>query len=57
MTQRTLNLIKGIATGIEAIAVAVVTYTCDSGIATAVNSAIIIGINAIVEICGKFVKE
>lgn len=57
MTQKTFNLIKGIATGCEAIAVAVVTYCCDAGMAAAVNSAIVIAVNAGIEICGKFVKE
>lgn len=57
MTTKVFNLIKGVATGVEAIAVAVITYCCDGGTAAAINGAIVIAVNAALEICKKFVKE
>lgn len=60
MTQKVFNLVKGVAAGVEMIAVAAVTYYVgakDASLAAAINASITIGITAVVEICGKFVKE
>lgn len=57
MSEKTFNLIKGVATGCEAIAVAVVAYCCEPATAAAVNGSIVIAVQAGLEICKKFVKE
>ena len=57
MTQKTYNLIKGIANGVQVIAVAVVSYCCAPGMAAAVNASILIAVQAGLEICEQFVKE
>lgn len=49
-------LVSGIVGGIQAIGVAIVTYTSPE-YATAINSAIVIAGTAIIEICNLFVKE
>lgn len=57
MTKKVFNLIKGVATGCEAIAVAVVAYCCEPGLAAKIDGAIVVAVAAAIEICGKFVKE
>lgn len=56
MTQRTYKLITAIVGGCETIAIGLVTYFAPEG-ATAINSAIVIGCTAVLEICANFVKE
>ena len=57
MTQKTLNLIKGIALGVETISIALVTYLCEPGLAAGINASIIIAVNAGLEICEQFVEK
>lgn len=56
MSKKTFKLISAIVGGVEAIAVALVTYFEPSG-ATAINASIVIAGTAIIEICSQFVKE
>lgn len=56
MSKRTFNLVVGIAGGVSAIAVAVVTYLNPSHSA-AVNAAIGIADTALVEICSLFTEK
>ena len=56
MSKKTFNLITGIIGGVQAIAVAVVTYTSPE-YATAINSAIVVIGTAIIEACNLFVKS
>lgn len=56
MSKKTFNLVTGIVGGVQAIAVAVVTYTSPE-YAAAINSAIVIAGTAAIEICNLFVKE
>ncbi len=56
MTKKMFNLITGIIGGVQAIAVAVVTFTAPEH-ATAINSAIVILGTAVIEACSQFVKE
>ncbi len=56
MTKKMFNLVTGIIGGVQAIAVAVVTYASPEH-ATAINSAIVILGTAIIEACSQFVKE
>jgi hypothetical protein len=55
MSKKTFQLISGIVGGVQAIAVAVVTYTSPE-YATAINGAIVIVGTAIVEACSQFIK-
>ena len=55
MSKKTFQLISGIVGGVQAIAVAVVTYTSPE-YATAINGAIVIVGTAIVEVCSQFIK-
>lgn len=56
MSKKTFNLITGIIGGVQAIAVAVVTY-CGPEYAAAINSAIVVIGTAIIEACNLFVKS
>ena len=56
MNKKTFALVSGIVGGLQAIGVAVVTYSSPE-YATAINSAIVIAGTAIIEICNLFVKE
>ena len=56
MRKKTFQLVSAIICGVQAIAVAVVTYTAPE-YATAINSAIVIAGTAVIEICNLFVKE
>ena len=56
MSKKTFNLITGIIGGVQAIAVAVVTFT-EPEYATAINGAIVIIGTAVIEACSQFVKE
>jgi hypothetical protein len=56
MSKKTFNLITGIVGGVQAIAVAVVTYTSPE-YATAINSAVVVIGTAIIEACSQFVKS
>ena len=56
MSKKTFQLVSAIIGGVQAIAVAVVTYTSPS-YAAAINSAIVIAGTAAIEICNLFVKE
>lgn len=56
MSEKVYNWIAGIITGVEAIAIATVTYF-NPAMAEAINAAIVIGCGAIKEICKKFVKD
>ena len=60
MSKKTFQLVSGIIGGVQAIAVAVVTYLTPDAIspenATAINGAIVIAGTAAIEICTKFVK-
>lgn len=53
MSKKTFALISGIVGGLQAIGVAVVTYTGPE-YATAINSGIVIAGSAIIEICNLF---
>lgn len=55
MSKKTFNLITGIVGGVQAIAVAVVTYTSPE-YATAINSAVVVIGTAVIETCSQFVK-
>ena len=55
MSKKTFNLITGIIGGVQAISVAVVTYTAPEN-ATAINSAIVVIGTAVIEACSQFVK-
>ena len=55
MSKKTFNLVTGIVGGVQAIAVAVVTYTSPE-YATAINSAVVVIGTAIIEACSHFVK-
>ena len=55
MSKKTFQLISGIVGGVQAIAVAVVTYTSPEH-ATAINGAIVIIGTAVIEACSQFVK-
>jgi ethanolamine utilization microcompartment shell protein EutL len=55
MSKKTFALVSGIVGGLQAIGVAIVTYTSPES-ATAINSAIVIAGTAIIEICNLFVK-
>jgi hypothetical protein len=55
MSKKTFNLITGIIGGVQAIAVAVVTYTGPE-YATAINSAIVVIGTAVIEACNLFVN-
>lgn len=57
MSKKAFQLISGIVGGVQAIAIAVVTYTVDSPeSAAAINGAIVVVGTAIIAACGKFVK-
>lgn len=56
MSKKTFQLISGIIGGVQAIAVAVVTFTTPEH-ATAINGAIVIVGTAAIEACSKFIKE
>ena len=56
MDKKTFNLVVGIIGGVQAIAVAIVTYA-NPAYATAINSAIVIAGTAAVEICNLFVEK
>jgi hypothetical protein len=56
MSKKTFNLITGIVGGVQAIGVAVVTYTAPE-YATAINSAIVVIGTAIIEACSQFVQS
>ena len=56
MSKKTFNLVTGIVGGVQAIAVAVVTYTSPEN-ATAINGAIVVIGTAVIEACSQFVKE
>ena len=55
MSKKTFNLVTGIVGGVQAIAVAVVTYTSPE-YATAINGAIVVIGTAVIEACSQFVK-
>ena len=55
MSKKTFQLISGIVGGVQAIAVAVVTYTAPE-YATAINGAIDVIGTAVIEACSQFVK-
>jgi hypothetical protein len=55
MSKKTFNLITGIVGGLQAIGVAVVTYT-STEYATAINSAIVVIGTAVIEACSQFVN-
>lgn len=55
MSKKTFTLITGIVGGVQAIAVAVVTYTSPE-YATAINSAIVVIGTAVIEACSQFVQ-
>ena len=55
MSKKTFQLVSGIIGGVQAIAVAVVTYLTPEN-AAAINGAIVIAGTAAIEICTKFVK-
>jgi hypothetical protein len=55
MTKKTFQLVSAIIGGVQAIAVAVVTYTAPE-YATAINSAIVVIGTAVIEACSHFVK-
>lgn len=57
MTQKVFELVKGILTGCEVIAVAVVSYCCEPAVSAMINSAIVIGVKAAIDICEKFKKD
>lgn len=55
MSKKTFNLITAIVGGVQAIGVAIVTYT-EPAYATAINGAIVIFGTAAVEVCNLFTK-
>ena len=56
MSKKTFNLVTGIVGGVQAIAVAVVTYTSPE-YATAINGAIVVIGTAVIEACSQFLKD
>ena len=56
MTKKMFNLVTGIIGGVQAIAVAVVTY-CSPEYAAAINSTIVAVGTVAIEACSQFVKE
>lgn len=56
MKKKTFNLISGIVGGVEAVAVALVTFF-NPNYAAAINASIVIAGTAVTEICALFVKE
>ena len=56
MNKKTFNLVTGIVGALQAIGVAIITYT-EPTYATAINSAIVIAGTAILEICNLFTEE
>ena len=55
MSKKTFQLVSAIIGGVQAIAVAVVTYTSPE-YATAINGAIVVIGTAVIEACSQFVK-
>ena len=55
MNKKTFQLVSAIIGGVQAIAVAVVTYTSPE-YATAINGAIVVIGTAVIEACSQFVK-
>ena len=55
MSKKTFRIISGIVGGVQAIAVAVVTYTSPE-YAAAINGAVVIIGTATIEACSQFVK-
>lgn len=55
MSKKTFQLVSGIVGGVQAIAVAVVTYVSPEH-ATAINGAIVVIGTAVIEVCSQFVK-
>ena len=55
MSKKTFELVSAIVCGVQAIAVAIVTYT-EPSYATAINGAIVVIGGAIIEVCAKFVE-
>ena len=55
MSKKTFQLVSAIVGGVQAIAVAVVTYTSPE-YATAINGAIVVIGTAVIEACSQFVK-
>ena len=55
MSKKTFQLVSAIVGGVQAIAVAVVTYTSPE-YATAINGAIVVIGTAVIEACAQFVK-
>ena len=55
MSKKTFQLISAIVGGVQAIAVAIVTYTTPE-YATAINGAIVVIGTAVIEACSQFVK-
>lgn len=56
MSKKIFNLVTGIVGALQAVGVAIVTYT-EPSYATAINSAIVVAGTAIIEICNLFTKE
>ena len=56
MSKKVFNLVTAITGALQAVGVAVVTYTSPE-YATAINSAVVIAGTAIIEICNLFTKE
>ena len=56
MSKKVFALVSGIVGGLQAIGIAVVTYTSPE-FATAINSSIVIAGTAVVEICNLFIPE
>ena len=56
MSKKVFALISGIVGALQTAGVAVVTYTSPEN-ATAINSAIVVGGTAIIEICNFFVTD
>lgn len=55
MSKKTFQLVSAIVGGVQAIAVAVITYTSPE-YATAINGAIVVIGTAVIEACSQFVK-
>lgn len=55
MTKKTFQLVSAIIGGVQAIAVAVVTYTAPE-YSAAINGAIVVIGTALIEACAQFVK-
>ena len=56
MSKKVFNLVTAIVGALQAVGVAVITYTSPE-YATAINSAVVIAGTAIIEICNLFTKE